>query len=236
MKALIVDDDGLMAQTIAVLLRRKGFTVTVVSDGAGAREMLTLYPFDAILLDMRLGRESGLDVLRGLRARQIATPVLILSGDLDTDTKVAALKSGADDYVTKPFRIDELVARILAVVRRARSHATSTLQIGGITLDLSARLASARGTAIPLTVKEYDLLEALALSRGRTLSKDDLLGKLYDGLDEPGARIIDVFLCKLRRKLSDALGDDAPIETVWGRGYRLTEGRSHAQPSMPLSA
>lgn len=234
MKALVVDDDGLMAQTIAALLQRRGVEVQVVADGAAALVRMAEGAFDAVLLDMRLRGESGLDVLRAARGRGLATPVIILSGDMEIDTKVAALRSGADDYVTKPFRIDELLARITAVVRRPRQAAAAPLRIGGLELDLAARLARAEGRALALTVKEYDLLEALAQARGRTLTKEDLVDRLYPTPGGPGARIIDVFLCKLRRKLSAAGAHQARIETVWGAGYRLVE--VHEGEELPLSA
>lgn len=223
MKVLIVEDDGLMAQTIAALLGQRKFNATIVSDGRSALEMMELYPFDAVLLDMRLKRESGLDVLREARRKGITYPILVLSGDMEIQTKVAALGAGADDYVTKPFKIDELSARILAVVRRTNGHINTKVTIGDLVIDLDARTATAHGKMLTLTSKEYDILETLALRKGRTLSKDMLMSQLYGGVDEPSIKIIDVFICKLRKKLSDALDGNCPIQTVWGRGYLMKD-------------
>lgn len=221
MKILVVEDDGLMAQAIAAMLAKEHFNVTIVNDGQAALDMMTSYSFDAVLLDMRLKRESGLDVLRIARQQGVAIPVLILSGDAELATKVTALGAGADDYITKPFKIAELSARIAAVVRRNNGHISECVQIGEMTIDLTARTVTAKGAQVTLTCKEYDLLEALALRKGRTQEKETLLSLLYGGMDEPNIKIIDVFVCKLRKKLSDALGGVCPIQTVWGRGYVL---------------
>ncbi|WFE76290.1 response regulator transcription factor [Roseinatronobacter sp. S2] len=230
MKVLIVEDDGLMAQTIAALLGQRKFNATIVSDGRSALEMMELYPFDAVLLDLRLKRESGLDVLREARRKGISYPILILSGDMEISTKVEALGAGADDYITKPFKIDELSARILAVVRRANGHINTKVTIGDLVIDLDARIVTAHGNMLTLTSKEYDILETLALRKGRTLSKDMLMSQLYGGVDEPSIKIIDVFICKLRKKLSDALDGNCPIQTVWGRGYMIKECADEPAP------
>ncbi|MGP9789687.1 response regulator transcription factor [Roseinatronobacter sp. NSM] len=237
MKVLIVEDDGLMAQTIAALLGQKKFNATIVSDGRSALEMMTLYPFDAVLLDLRLKQESGLDILREARRKGLTYPILILSGDLEISTKVAALGAGADDYITKPFKIDELSARILAVVRRTNGHINTKVTIGDLVIDLDARTASAQGKLLTLTSKEYDILETLALRKGRTLSKDMLMSQLYGGVDEPSIKIIDVFICKLRKKLCDALDGNCPIQTVWGRGYMMKDpSDTSVQDDYALSA
>ena len=234
MKILVVEDDGLMAQAIAAMLAKEQFNVTIVNDGQSALAMMTSYSFDAVLLDMRLKRESGLDVLRAARLKGVAVPVLILSGDVELSSKVAALGAGADDYVTKPFKIAELSARITAVVRRNNGHISEKVEIGEMTLDLTARTVLAKGSPVALTCKEYDLLEALALRKGRTLDKDTLLSLLYGGMDEPNIKIIDVFVCKLRKKLSDALGGVCPIQTVWGRGYILQDPAEFSSDNRPL--
>ncbi|MBR3370037.1 MAG: response regulator transcription factor [Rhodobacteraceae bacterium] len=237
MKVLIVEDDGLMAQTIAALLGQKKFNATIVSDGRSALEMMELYPFDAVLLDLRLKQESGLDVLREARRKGLTYPILILSGDMEISTKVAALGAGADDYITKPFKIDELSARILAVVRRTNGHINTKVTIGELVIDLDARTATAQGKLLTLTSKEYDILETLALRKGRTLSKDMLMSQLYGGVDEPSIKIIDVFICKLRKKLCDALDGNCPIQTVWGRGYMMKDpSDTSIQEDFALSA
>lgn len=224
MKVLVVEDNHLMAQMISATLSRKQFNVSVVADGASAMDHLLSYEFDVMLLDLRLRNESGLDLLRKARRQGLSLPVIVLSGDLDGDTKVTALEAGADDYLTKPFRFEELFARINAVVRRTYGHMRSQIEVGRLVINLDDRTATVEGKPVNLTCKEYDLLEALALQKGRMLTKETILNKLYGGRDEPGAKIIDVFVCKLRRKLSDALGAESPVRTIWGRGYVLDDG------------
>jgi two-component system, cell cycle response regulator CtrA len=220
MKVLIVEDNGLMAQMITAALARRKFNVTVVQDGQSALDHLLAYEFDAMVLDLRLKDESGLDVLRRARKHGIRTPVMILSGDLDTDTKVAALQAGADDYLTKPFKPDELAARLTAIIRRYNGHDRPEIHIGRLALRLDAREARFDGAVVKLTVKEYALLETLALRKGQAVTKETILTKLYGGRDEPDPKIIDVFVCKLRKKLSAITGDSL-IRTVWSRGYAI---------------
>jgi len=222
MKVLIVEDNGLMAQMITAALVRKKFNVTVVSDGQSALDHLTAYDFDAVVLDLRLRGESGLQVLTRARKNGLKTPVLILSGDLETETKVATLQAGADDYLTKPFKADELAARLTAIIRRAHGHDRSEIQIGQLVLQLDTKEARVGSTVLNLTTKEYDLLEVLALRKGQPVTKETILTKLYGGRDEPHAKIIDVFVCKLRKKLAAIVGDNL-IRTVWSRGYVLED-------------
>ncbi len=219
MRVLLVEDDKFMAQMIAALLAKRNFSVTTVHDAAAAIHTMEVYQFDAVLLDLRLKETSGLDVLAAAREMGVRYPILILSGDMDTDTKVRALGAGADDYVTKPFKVEELSARIMAVVRRVNGHVSSCLEIGALKIDLDQKQAIVADTPLNLTRKEYEVLEALALRSGRTLSKDTILSLLYGGVDEPNPKIIDVFVCKLRKKLSDALGGNCPIQTIYGLGY-----------------
>jgi two-component system, cell cycle response regulator CtrA len=193
--------------------------VTTVHSKDEALDNMRSFQFDAVLLDLRLNEESGLDVLAAAREMGVEYPILILSGDLETDTKVDALRAGADDYVTKPFKIEELAARILAVVRRVNGHVSPCIEIGPLKLELEHKQVQVHGNTLNLTRKEYEILEALILRSGRTLSKDTLLSLLYGGLDEPSPKIIDVFVCKLRKKLADALGGLSPIQTVYGIGY-----------------
>lgn len=232
MKILVVEDDQLMVQMIEAMLRQQGFTTSSVQSGADAIDRLDIYEYDLVLLDLHLKDGSGLTVLRHARAQGIRFPFMILSGDIDLKSKVAALDAGADDYLTKPFRIEELVARIQAIVRRSQGIKSGKLRVGPLEIDLSTRSASAHGQPLALTCKEYDLLEILALRKGRTVDKETILTLLYDGADEPSIKIIDVFMCKLRRKLSKVLGEESPIQTVWGRGYVLTEGT--VQQSAPI--
>jgi two-component system cell cycle response regulator CtrA len=165
----------------------------------------------------------GYDVLKKLRTAKVSTPVLILSGIGEMDSKVRALGFGADDYVTKPFHRDELVARIHAIVRRSKGHSQSVIRTGKLAVNLDAKTVEVDGVRIHVTGKEYDMLELLSLRKGTTLTKEMFLNHLYGGMDEPEHKIIDVFICKLRKRLSFACGGDNYIETVWGRGYVLRE-------------
>ncbi|MEQ9255842.1 MAG: response regulator transcription factor, partial [Alphaproteobacteria bacterium] len=157
-----------------------------------------------------------------LRAARVATPILILSGLGETESKVKGLGIGADDYLTKPFDRTELVARINAVIRRTRGHSDAVIRTGKLTVNLDAKTVEANGQSIHLTGKEYGILELLSLRKGTTLTKEMFLNHLYGGMDEPELKIIDVFVCKLRKKLTGACGDNY-IETVWGRGYVLRD-------------
>jgi two-component system cell cycle response regulator CtrA len=166
---------------------------------------------------------DGYDVLRRLRDAKIGTPILVLSGLSGLDEKVKCLGFGADDYLTKPFHKLELVARLQAIVRRTRGHSDAIIKTGMLEVNLENKMAEVEGKPIKLTGKEYAILELLSLRKGSTLTKENFLNHLYGGMDEPDLKIIDVFVCKLRKKLSEATGGDTYIETVWGRGYRLRD-------------
>ncbi len=171
---------------------------------------------------------SGYEVLRSLRSAKVHTPILILSGLASIEDKIRGLGLGADDYLSKPFHKDELTARIHALVRRSKGHADSVIAIGDLIVDLQARSVEIYGRKLHLTGKEYQMLELLALRNGSTLTKDVFLNNLYGDLDEPDAKIIDVFICKLRKKLLNASGGQDYIETIWGRGYVLREPTKQA--------
>ena len=166
---------------------------------------------------------SGHEVLRQLRMAKIDTPILILSGSDDTDNKIRGFGFGADDYMTKPFHREELVARIHAIIRRSKGHAQSIIRTGNVSVNLDAKTVDVEGKAVHLTGKEYQILELLSLRKGTTLTKEMFLNHLYGGMDEPELKIIDVFICKLRKKLSEATGGENHIETVWGRGYVMRD-------------
>jgi two-component system cell cycle response regulator CtrA len=166
---------------------------------------------------------SGYEVLRGLRVAKVKTPILILSGLAGIEDKVKGLGFGADDYLTKPFHKDELVARIQAIVRRSKGHAQSVITTGDLLVNLDTKTVEVSGSRVHLTGKEYQMLELLSLRKGTTLTKEMFLNHLYGGMDEPELKIIDVFICKLRKKLANASQGKNYIETVWGRGYVLRE-------------
>ncbi|WP_244478030.1 response regulator transcription factor, partial [Methylobacterium sp. Leaf86] len=156
--------------------------------------------YDIILLDLTLPDMSGYEVLRNLRVAKVKTPILILSGMASIEDKVKGLGFGADDYLTKPFHKDELVARIHAIVRRSKGHAQSVITTGDLTVNLDEKMVAIAGNRVNLTGKEYQILELLALRKGTTLTKEMFLNHLYGGMDEPELKIIDVFICKLRKK------------------------------------
>ncbi len=230
MRLLIIEDDAATAEGLALILRREGWVADTTDLGEDGLEIAKLYDYDIVLLDLMLPDMDGLDVIRGLRAARVETPVLILSGIDESSRKVKGLGIGADDYLTKPFDRAELLARIQAIVRRARGHAQPVVQVGRLSVNLESRTALVDEQALHLTGKEYGILELLAMRRGNTLTKDQFLNHLYGGMDEPELKIIDVFICKLRKKIARATGGETYVETVWGRGYRLCEP-SEAAPA-----
>ncbi len=205
------------------MLKTEGFNVFTTDLGEEAIDLGKLYDYEIIMLDLNLPDVSGYEVLRTLRVSKVKTPILILSGAADIEDKVKALGFGADDYMTKPFDKDELVARIYAIVRRSKGHAQSIVQTGDLIVDLDAKSVEINRRRVHLTVKEYQILELLSLRKGTTLAKEMFLNQLYGGMDEPDVKIIDVFICKLRKKLAGASDGKDYIETVWGRGYALRE-------------
>lgn len=230
MRVLLIEDDNHTAQGIEMMLKSEGFNVYSTDLGEDGVDLGKLYDYDIILLDLHLPDMTGFDVLKQLRVARVNTPVLILSGNFDLDAKVRGLGYGADDYVTKPFAKDELIARINAIVRRSKGHAQSVIKTGAVTVNLDAKTVEANGQRVHLTGKEYQMLELLSLRKGTTLTKEMFLNHLYDGRDEPELKIIDVFICKLRKKLEAAAGDHY-IETVWGRGYVLRDPKEEKAAS-----
>jgi two-component system cell cycle response regulator CtrA len=223
MRVLLIEDDSATAQSIELILTSEGFNVYTTDLGEDGADLGKIYDYDLILLDLNLPDMSGMDVLRTLRVSKINTPIMILSGTSEIDTKVKTFAGGADDYMTKPFHKDELVARIHAVVRRSQGHAQSVIRTGDIAVNLDAKTVEVNGVRVHLTGKEYQILELLALRKGTMLTKEMFLNHLYGGMDEPEVKIIDVFICKLRKKLAASTDGKHHIETVWGRGYVLRE-------------
>ena len=225
MRVLLIEDDRATAQGIELMLKSEGFNTYVTDLGEEGVDLGKLYDYDIILLDLNLPDMPGFDVLKTLRVAKVDTPILILSGNADIDNKVRGLGSGADDYMTKPFHKEELIARIHAVVRRSKGHSQSIIKTGDIAVNLDAKTVEVNGQRVHLTGKEYQMLELLSLRKGTTLTKEMFLNHLYGGMDEPELKIIDVFICKLRKKLQNATGGNHYIETVWGRGYVLRDPR-----------
>jgi two-component system, cell cycle response regulator CtrA len=228
-RVLLVDDDAAIARSIELMLRIEEINVYRTDLGEEGVDLGKIYDYDIILLDLNLPDISGYEVLRSLRSAKVVTPVLILSGLANIEDKIRGLGLGADDYLSKPFHKDELIARIHALVRRSKGHAQSVIAVGDLIVNLETRNVELRGQKLHLTAKEYQILALLALRRGSTLTKEMFLNHLYGGLDdEPDAKIIDVFICKLRKKLANASGGHDYIETVWGRGYALREPTKQA--------
>ncbi|MDD3669132.1 MAG: response regulator transcription factor [Alphaproteobacteria bacterium] len=223
MRILLVEDDKTLHQTIAALLKKEGMTVDSSFLGEEGMELIKLYDYDLVILDLMLPDMPGYDVLKQIRAAGIQTPVLVLSGLTLPTKKVECFGNGADDYLTKPFDKTELVARIQAIVRRAKGHADSVVRTGGLEVNLNTKTVSVHGKPLNLTSKEYALLEFLCLKKGTTISKEQFLNHLYGGMDEPEIKIIDVFVCKMRRKMDRLSGGEEYIQTVWGRGYVLRD-------------
>jgi two-component system cell cycle response regulator CtrA len=223
MRVLLVEDDSATAQSIEMMLRSESYVCDTTDMGEDGLEIGKLYDYDIIVLDLMLPDIDGYEVLRRLRAARVQTPILILSGLSGLDDKIKGLGVGADDYLTKPFDKRELIARIQAIVRRSKGHPDSIIRTGKLKVNLDARTVEVNNQPLHLTGKEYGILELLSLRKGAALTKEMFLNHLYGGMDEPEAKIIDVFVCKLRKKLSAATGGDNYIETVWGRGYVLRD-------------
>jgi len=233
MHILLVEDNPVAAKSIELKLTAEGHNVFTTDLGEDAIELADLYDYDLVLLDLDLADMSGLEVLRAVRLKKVETPVIILTATGDIDTKVKALSAGADDFITKPFHKAELAARINAVVRRSRGHSESIIRTGDIALNIDTRSAEVAGTPIHLTPSEYKVLELLSLRKNSVLTKEMCLNHLYNGLKEPEVKIIDVFICKLRKKLAEASNGNSQIETVWGGGYMLRDTPARTQAPEP---
>lgn len=222
MRILLVEDDVPIARFLSLTLRSASAVVDQADLGEEALELVRHYDYDIVILDLMLPDIEGYEVVRRMRAARIDIPVLILSGLSRTQAKIKGLGVGADDFVTKPFDKAELLARMQAVIRRSRGLSQSLLRIGDVEINLDSKEVSVAGMPLHLTGKEYSILELLALRKGFVLTKEAFLNHLYGGIDEPEIKIVDVFICKLRKKLAKA-GVTNLIGTVWGRGYMIRE-------------
>ncbi len=234
-RILLVEDDPTTSKSIEMMLQNANLNVYATDLGEEGIDLAKLYDYDLILLDLNLPDMNGHEVLRQLRVAKVETPILILSGMDDTESKLKGFGFGADDYMTKPFNRQELIARIHAIVRRSKGHAQSVITTGKFTVNLDTKTVEVDGRSVHLTGKEYQMLELLSLRKGTTLTKEMFLNHLYGGMDEPELKIIDVFICKLRKKLSEATGGENYIETVWGRGYVLRDPASSNESKKRLA-
>ncbi len=223
MRLLLIEDDPTTLKSLEMMLKAEGFNVFSTPHGEEGLDLVKVYDYDLIILDLTLPDVDGSEVLKHMRRAKIETPVLILTGNDEIETKLHNFGLGADDYLIKPFQREELIARVSAIIRRSRGHARSVIETGSLTLDLEAKSVFANGKLVRLTGKEYQIFELLSLRKGTTMTKEMFLNHLYGGLDEPELKIIDVFICKLRKKLAEVTGGENFIETVWGRGYVLRE-------------
>jgi two-component system cell cycle response regulator CtrA len=222
MRVLLVEDDLTSARGISLMLKSGGAVVDQADNGEEALELVRHYDYDIVVLDLMLPDIEGYEVVRRMRSARDDTPVLILSGLSRPQAKVKGLGIGADDFITKPFDKAELLARMQAIVRRSKGFSQPLLTVGALQLNLDSREVTIGQRPVHLTGKEYAILELLVLRKGMVLTKEAFLNHLYGGLDEPEMKIIDVFICKLRKKLAQA-GADNLIGTVWGRGYMIRE-------------
>ena len=227
MRVLVVEDEAPLREQIARALRDAGHAVDETGEGEEALFMGSEYPLDVVVLDLGLPDRSGLDVLRRWREAGRAFPVLILTGRGRWQEKVEGLEAGADDYLVKPFHIEEVLARLRALVRRAAGWSQAKLELGEIAIDTGAQAVSVAGQAVSLTAYEYKLLEYLALHAGEVVSKTELTEHLYAEDHDRDSNVLEVLLGRLRRKLDPQRTRD-PIETLRGRGYRLRGERPPA--------
>ena len=230
MRVLLAEDNVLSACEITLALKAAHILVDHVDQGEEAIDMMQHYDYDVVLIGCRLSDMNGLQVLRRIRAARHLAPILMLGGHTLARTKVEAFGAGADDFLAMPMDHDELVARIQAVARRSRGFSDPTIRIGALQLNTNSQEALYGERPISLTRKEFSILELLVLRKGKVLTKDAFLNHLYNGTEEPEAKIIDVFICKLRKKLQ-AVGCSDLIGTVWGQGYILREGAG-ASPAL----
>ena len=223
MRVLVIEDELLLQQQIASRLQAEGYVVDASGDGKEGLYRATEYPHDVVIVDLGLPGLSGIEIIRKLRAQGKNLPVLILTARRRWQDKVEGLEAGADDYVVKPFQMEELLARLKALLRRAAGTAQNILSLGALTLDLAAQKVQFNGREIELTTFEYRLLEHLIKERDKVVSKDELADYLYPHDEDRDSNVIEVLIGRLRRKL-DPEGMLNPIETLRGRGYRFALG------------
>ncbi len=225
MRILLVEDEAPLRETLAARLKREGYAVDVAADGEEGLFQGKEVPFDVAIIDLGLPNMSGMELIQKLRAQGAKYPVLVLTARSSWQDKVEGLKSGADDYLVKPFHVEELLARINALMRRASGWTRPQLECGPVVLDTTAQTISVNGQMVELTTYEYKVLEYLMLHAGELVSKADLTEHIYQQDFDRDSNVLEVFIGRLRRKL-DPDGSLKPIETVRGRGYRFAIPRT----------
>lgn len=230
MRVLLVDNDAQAVTVIQRALKASGAVLEHVETGEEAFQLAKRYDYDALIMDVMLQDTDGYEVIRKLRWASISVPILVLSSLTRPQAKVKAFSLGADDFLARPFDESELAARIQALVRRSKGLSHSRITVGSIQLDMDSNIVTVEDKTVHLTEKEYRILELLFLRSGSIVTKESFLNHLYSGTDEPDIKIIDVFVCKLRRKLTQAGAGDV-ITTVWGRGYIVRDAVTSNQPA-----
>jgi two-component system cell cycle response regulator CtrA len=235
MRLLMIENNAAVAKTLEAYCMAQGISPELTDTGEEGLELLRHYEFDLLILNLTLPDIDGSAVIRRVRAAGRTTPILALSAARNPRARVQAFAAGADDVVDQNIDPTELLARVRAIVRRSRGHSQSSLQIGAVTLDLEQHTVLANGTSVSLTGKEFGLLQLLMLRKNMVLTKDAILTQLYGGMDEPEVKIVDVFVCKIRKKLAQAGLNDF-VGTLWGRGYTVRDqAGSTAPPETPLT-
>ena len=225
MRILLVEDEAPLRETLAARLKREGYAVDSAQDGEEAIYLGREVPFDVAVIDLGLPKMSGMDLVRQLRTEGKKFPILILTARSSWQDKVEGLKAGADDYLVKPFHVEELLARLNALLRRAAGWSKPSLDCGPVSLDLAAQTVTIDGVGVDLTSYEYKVLEYLMLHAGELVSKADLTEHIYQQDFDRDSNVLEVFIGRLRKKL-DPEGTVKPIETVRGRGYRFAIPRN----------
>lgn len=221
MRVLVVEDSPRLARNIATALRRSGYAVDTAADGEEGLWLAESHDYDAMVLDVMLPKRDGLDVLRTLRARSRPLHVLLLTARDTVADRVTGLQAGADDYLVKPFALEELLARVQALCRRAYGAKQPRLAIADLEINTSARTVQRGGQVLELTAREYQLLEYLARRRGEVVSRTDIEAHIYDGQTDPMSNVVDSAVCTLRKKLTNSVQAAALIHTRRGQGYVL---------------
>ena len=232
MNILVVEDDPIMADALSITLSQSGYFSVLATSIEHALNEMQHNHIDGVLLDLNLPDGDGTRLARLIRKNHVPVPILVVSGNNTVDDRIAALGAEADGYLTKPFDRYELLAHLEAILRRTHGHASAQIRAGNMMIDLNKNHATIDEKPVNLTQKEYQILHLLGMRKGAILSKEVFLGHLYGGIDEPESKIIDVFMCKLRRKLEKSGLANAPIQTVWGQGYVLRDDEMDQAPSL----